>query len=220
MNRHTLALQRLALEMRELTDPNVSALPDHTQQPIPLDTLIWSVANEWRQIAHANNLKLHVIIEKGGLQVVGSERRLRWALGNLVDNAIKYTPPGGDLTLEIRADNGSDQAHLRIRDNGVGIAQAELPYIFQRFYRGRPVTPEGRVIRVPGTGQGLTTARQIITAHGGTLIIKSRQGLGTAAYITLPLTAGVQMSLPRMTDELDGETMQLDMRSIQGRKRL
>lgn len=187
MNRQAVALQKLVLELRTLNNANLAALPDSETRPLLLDSLVWSLANEWRQVAEAGNLTLHVIIEQAGLYVQGSERRLRWALGNLIDNAIKYTPPGGDLTIEIQADTSDDEARIRIRDNGAGISEADLPHIFQRFYRGQPVTAEGRLLEVAGAGQGLYTARQIIETQGGSLKIRSKQGVGTAAYIHLPL---------------------------------
>ena len=102
---------------------------------MPLETLIWAVANEWKQVAQAANLTLNVNIERSGLYILGDERRLRWALGNIIDNAIKYTPPGGKVSLEIK-DEEDGFARLRIRDNGVGIAADELPHVFTRFFRG------------------------------------------------------------------------------------
>jgi two-component system sensor histidine kinase VicK len=208
ITRHAVALQKMVVEMRDMTDSNLRTLPEPSQHPILLDTLVWSVANEWRQVAQANNLTLHVLIERAGLYVLGSERRLRWAIGNIVDNAIKYTPPGGALTLEIRDDVGEGRAHLRVRDNGVGIASAELPNVFTRFYRGNPVTTAGRAIRVPGTGQGLSTAKQIFEAHGGSIAIKSKTGVGTAVYFTIPLTAPTGIELPGGID-MDGETVRI-----------
>lgn len=207
--RHAAALQRLVLEMRELADPGLIQLTAQGQRPIRLETLVWSIANEWRQVAQANNLAMHVIIERPGLFVLGDERRLRWAIGNIVDNAIKYTPPSGALTLEIRDDLSDGRAHLRVRDNGVGIAADDLPHIFTRFYRGTPSTREGRLIQVPGTGQGLATARQIFEAHGGGIDLKSKAGVGTAVYFTIPLTAPVGMDLPGLVD-LEGETVRIN----------
>lgn len=213
IRQHTASLQKMVVELRELSDLNLRKMPVEEQHPILLDTLVWAVANEWRQVAQAQNLKLHVVIEKSGLYVLGQERRLRWAIGNLIDNAIKYTPPGGDLMLEIR-DNVSDgQAHLRLRDNGVGIGGDDLPHVFARFYRGKPVTKEGRAIRVSGSGQGLTTARQIFEAHGGALTLKSKQWVGTGAYFTIPLTAPVSIELPQIAADLEGETVRIDARS-------
>jgi signal transduction histidine kinase len=210
ITRHAVALQKLVLEMRELTDTNLRDVPGHGQRPIQLDTLVWSVANEWRQVAQASNLTLHVMIERAGLYVLGNERRLRWAVGNIIDNAIKYTTPGGALTLEIRDDITDGRAHLRVRDNGVGIAPPELPQVLTRFYRGNPVTKEGRAIRVPGTGQGLSSAKQIFENHGGSLTIKSKQWVGTAAYFTVPLTAPVGLEIPGIAIDLDGETVRID----------
>jgi signal transduction histidine kinase len=208
ITKHAVALQKTVIELREMSDPNVRAMPEPTQHPILLDTLVWSVANEWRQVAQANNLTLHVMIEKSGLYVLGNERRLRWAIGNVIDNSIKYTPPGGALTLEIRDDVSEGRAHLRVRDNGVGISPTELPNVFTRFYRGNPVTNGGRTLRVPGTGQGLSTAKQIFESHGGSISIKSRPGVGTAVYLTIPLTAPVGLELPGNVD-LEGETVRI-----------
>jgi PAS domain S-box-containing protein len=193
--RNAVALQKVIVEMRELSaDIDTRALKRLTR-PIALDNLIWALANEWRQVAGAANLKLQVEIERAGLYVLGDERRLRWAMGNLIDNAIKYTPPGGAVSLEIKSDDGG-MARLRIRDNGAGIAPADLPHVFERFYRGTPITANGRAIRVAGTGQGLTVAKDIIEAHGGRITIKSDPTKGTAVYFTLPLTAPESLSMP------------------------
>lgn len=210
LGRHAAALQKLIVEMREITMPQAPGIREG-QRPLHLETLIWTIANEWRQVSSAANLTLDVIIERKKLHILGDERRLRWAIGNLVDNAIKYTPPGGKLTLEIR-DDSNGQAHLRIRDNGVGITPEEMPLIFTRFFRGTPTTKDGRVIRVPGTGQGLNVAKQIIESHGGLLQIKSKPGVGTAVYFTLPLTAAISYELPQLAldVDLDGETIRLE----------
>ncbi len=210
--RHAVALQKMIVEMRELSaDIDTRALKRITR-PIMLDTLIWALANEWRQVAGAANLKLQVQIERSGLYVLGDERRLRWALGNLIDNAIKYTPPGGSVSLEIKGEEGG-MARMRIRDNGAGIADDELAQVFDRFYRGNPITQNGRAIRVSGTGQGLTVAKDIIESHGGRIYIKSDTTKGTAVYFTLPLTAPETLTMPTTPeavfvddeDELDDE---------------
>src|SRR5690606_20591403 len=122
----------------------------------------------------------------------------------------KYTQPGGSVTLEIRGEEDG-AAQLRIRDNGVGIAKHEQAMLFTRFWRGTPRTPEGRVVRVPGMGQGLYIARQIIEAHGGKIEIRSKLAIGTAVYFSLPTTASEGFQLPYFDSELmDGETTRLD----------
>jgi PAS domain S-box-containing protein len=214
IRQHASALQRMILEMRGLSDANARKIMDEQQRPLLLDTLVWSVANEWRQVAQAQNLRLHVAIEKPGLYVLGEERRLRWAIGNIIDNAIKYTPAGGDVMLEVQEESGDGRAHLRVRDNGVGIVRDELPHVFTRFFRGKPVTPEGRAIRVPGSGQGLTIARQIFEAHGGSIHIKSKPGVGTAVYFAIPLTSPVSLELPPLAHDLEEETVRIDTRHL------
>jgi len=85
------------------------------------------------------------------------------------------------------------------------------------FYRGTPTTLDGTVLYLPGTGQGLHTARQIIEAHGGLFKVKSQQGVGTAVYFALPLTAPVSYELPTLPDDLDGETMPMGRQSVLSR---
>jgi signal transduction histidine kinase len=211
LTRHAFALQKMIVELRDVGEVDETVV-QRVQKPLQLETLIWAVSNEWRQIAQANKLQLQVMINQKGLFILGDERRLRWAIGNLIDNAIKYTPSGGIVTLEVRGEE-KDHAQLRIRDNGVGILPEEQSNLFTRFWRGTPTTPEGRVIRVPGMGQGLYIARQIIEAHGGAIQIRSKPGVGTAVYFTLPLTASEGLQLPHMvTGDFDGETIPLTAR--------
>jgi signal transduction histidine kinase len=207
ITKHAYALQRVMVEMGELTS---APQPRTTMKvrPLRLETLIWACANEWRQVAQASGLTLHVIIEQKGLFVLGDEKRLRWAMGNILDNAIKYTPTGGACTLEIKGEEHPGLALLRVRDNGVGILPDDLPNVFVPFYRGTPTTQQGQIIRVPGMGQGLAVAKQIFEAHGGSIKVKSQVGVGTAVYFALPLTSPVTMREPQYED-LEGETMPL-----------
>ena len=207
IRRNIGALQKLIVEMREMVSSSDAQLVQQTARQLPLDTLIWAVANEWKQVAQAANLTMTVTIDRPGLQVVGDERRLRWALGNIIDNAIKYTPPGGKISLEIK-DEEDGYARLRVRDNGVGIAADELPNVFTRFYRGNPVSVTGRALRVPGTGQGLTIARQIIELHNGRIYLRSSPGVGTAVYFTLPMAVYERGNLEYL-DEAEAETVQV-----------
>lgn len=205
--RHSASLQKMIVEMRELTKYN-SDQAQRVQRPLSAETLIYAVANDWRQIAQAANLDLRVSVDKAGYYILGDESRLRWAFGNIIDNAIKYTLPSGALTLEIK-DEIDGMLHMRIRDNGVGITDEDLPNVFMSFYRGRPLSPEQQVLHVPGMGQGLPLARGVIRAHGGLMKVKSRVGIGTAVYIALPLTSGASYSLPLLSqDAMEGETIQ------------
>jgi signal transduction histidine kinase len=207
ISRHAATLQKMIVDMRELTSYN-STNARKGMRPIAVETLVWAVANDWRQIAQAANLKLQIEMDKQNLYLLGEEGRLRWALGNIVDNAIKYTLPGGIVSIEIK-DEVKGAVHLRVRDNGVGISDDDMRHLFMPFYRGTPTTQDGHVVHVPGMGQGLPHAQQIIGAHGGVLKVKSRLGVGTAIYIALPLTAAVGFQLPIMDDSGDGATVML-----------
>lgn len=213
IQRRAVALQKLIVEMRDYTADPDSLTVKQAQRDLPLEMLIWAVANEWQQVAQAANLTLSVSIERHGLHIIGDERRLRWAIGNIVDNAVKYTPPGGKISLEIKGADADGFARLRVRDNGVGIAREELSHVFDRFYRGTPTTESGRVIRVPGSGLGLSVTRQIIEAHGGRISLRSKPGVGTAVYFTLPLANVPRVereALPVLDDDDEAETMRFD----------
>jgi two-component system OmpR family sensor kinase len=98
--------------------------------------------------------------------------------GILVDNAVKYTPEGGKVTVRVR--EGDRQAELEVSDTGVGIPDAQMPLIFERFYRADPSRTQG------GVGLGLSIARQIAEAHGGTIQVSSKPGEGSTFTLHLP----------------------------------
>ena len=96
----------------------------------------------------------------------------------LLDNAVKYTPEGGKVTVRVR--EGDGQAELEVSDTGIGIPEAQLPLIFERFYRADPSRTTG------GAGLGLSIARQIAEAHGGTIEVSSKPGEGSTFTLLLP----------------------------------
>ncbi len=112
--------------------------------------------------------------------VLGNPVRLGQALSNLVSNAIKYTDEGGRISVIASREDG--QIVVKIEDNGMGIAQEDLPHIFEKFYRvDRPET-EGII----GSGLGLSIVKTIIEKHGGRIWVESKLGVGTAFTIVLP----------------------------------
>ncbi len=198
--RHTIRLQRLVTQLRDLADLGPEQL-DAAQSPLLVEALVNDLAVEWGPAAQASELELEVMVLQREMYVLGDERRLRWALGNLLDNAIKYTLPGGKITLIVRQQSES-AAELIVRDTGVGISAQDQPNLFTRFYRGTPLMPDGSVLRVPGMGQGLFIARSVIQAHGGSIRLESRQGQGTRVICALPLTSPVTMALERQPSVL------------------
>ncbi|MEV4515995.1 ATP-binding protein [Dactylosporangium sp. NPDC049525] len=115
----------------------------------------------------------------GPLPVHADHDRLRQVLGNLIGNAIRYTDPGGHVTL--RAFPDADRFTVEVRDTGCGIAPADLPFVFQRFWRADPARDRA----TGGSGLGLTIARQIVRDHGGDLAVDSVLGEGATFRFTL-----------------------------------
>jgi PAS domain S-box-containing protein len=115
--------------------------------------------------------------------VVGDRDRLIQVVSNLVNNAIKYSPDGGTVTLSTRAEGG--YALISVTDTGLGIPADEIGHVFERFRRVR----SGAAQSIPGTGLGLTIVKQIVEMHGGKIWVESAVGHGSAFHFTVPLAA-------------------------------
>jgi two-component system phosphate regulon sensor histidine kinase PhoR len=113
--------------------------------------------------------------------VLADSERARQVVTNLVHNAIKFTLPGG--TVSISAESAGDQVVVSVRDTGIGIPADDLPRIFERFYKADRARSGG------GTGLGLAIARHIVQAHGGRIWAESVEGKGSTFYFTLPTAA-------------------------------
>lgn len=112
------------------------------------------------------------------------ENHLRRMLFNLLENAIKYTPAGG--RIEISLSSSVERAVIAVKDTGIGISKRDLPFIFNRFHRAKTAVRHG----IKGTGLGLALVKEIVTAQGGSLWVKSAEGKGSAFYIALPVLKG------------------------------
>ena len=116
---------------------------------------------------------------KPGIVVAGGEDKVSRAVLNIIDNAIKYTPSGGTVTMSLRKKKGN--AVIEVEDTGISISDKELEHIFERFYRGP------KAAKTLGSGLGLAIAHGIIKAHRGDIAVTSKTGKGTSIIITLPL---------------------------------
>ena len=133
-----------------------------------------------RPRAAEKNQKLDVEISAGAGHVFGDARRLRESVEHVLQNAIAYTEAKGRIALV--ADGDKKQALIRITDNGPGIAEDDLPRVFDRFDR----VAEAGVRGEAALGLGLPLTRQFIEAHGGSVAIDSKPGKGTAVSLVIP----------------------------------
>jgi heavy metal sensor kinase len=148
-------------------------------EPVDLSALVHDVVEDMRPLAEARGLLLHSEPD-GPLPLPGDGPRLRQVFINLLDNAIKYTPTGG--TVRVQLARGDGAAVVTVRDTGIGISPEHLPRVFDRFYR----VDKARSREQGGTGLGLSIARSIVASHGGSIKVDSAPGQGTTFTVTLP----------------------------------
>jgi two-component system OmpR family sensor kinase len=148
------------------------------RERVELDTLMLEVFRQMRPLAE--NIELS-IGEEDQASVLGDADRLKQLLINLVDNAIKYTPNSGRVTLGLR--RVESQAVLTVADTGIGIPEQDLPHIFERFYR----VGKARSRAAGGSGLGLSIVQWIVQAHNGKISVTSQPGQGTTFTVWLPL---------------------------------
>jgi PAS domain S-box-containing protein len=134
---------------------------------------------------HQHHIKLIIEGMEATDSLIGNfdERRLVQAINNLISNAVKYSPAGGQIEVGLRyMREQSPQAFIWVKDQGIGIAESELSHIFTRFYRSDALDPA-----ISGLGIGLFLAREVVTGHGGHIWVDSTLGQGSTFYIRLPL---------------------------------
>lgn len=154
---------------------------DLVRDVVLLDGVLRDIAETATILGEPNGILVHVT-ECEPLSIEGDASRLRQLLLNLVENAIKYTTVGGTVELCLVAEQGA--AVLTVKDTGMGIAAADLPFIFERFWRADRA--RSRASARTGTGLGLAISQYIAQAHGGSLTAQSRLGRGSTFTLTLP----------------------------------
>jgi signal transduction histidine kinase len=148
-----------------------------------LSDLVRRALDLYHDVADAKGVSLEAG-ELSAVQVLADPVRIQQVAANLIDNAVKYTPAGGRVTVDV--DAVDDRAVLRVRDTGQGIAAAELPRIWDRLFRG------DRSRHERGLGLGLSLVRAIAVAHGGTVDVTSRLGHGSTFTVTLPRSVEIR----------------------------
>ena len=153
-------------------------------EPVDLGRLATEVAGEARPLAEAKRHALDVHAPTG-INVLGDEVALRTLVRNLLDNAVRYTEPGGVIRVDLSAEQGQDGlgwAVMRVSDNGVGIPLADQQRVFERFYR----VDKARSRETGGTGLGLSIVRHVAQRHGGSVEVESTLGVGSTFTVRLP----------------------------------
>jgi heavy metal sensor kinase len=148
------------------------------REPVDLQQLARQVGDAIGPVAARQDVAVEV---NGSPAIVGGDaERLRQAIGNLIDNAVEFSPPGGRVEVSTAAANGG--ARVAVADEGPGVAEEHRERIFQRFFRGDPA----RARSAGGSGLGLAIAHEIVAAHGGRLWVEPREPRGSTFLIEIP----------------------------------
>jgi two-component system, OmpR family, sensor histidine kinase CiaH len=149
------------------------------QETIQLDEILNQVVKDFKALANSRNI--HLTAEIAPIVIIGDKERLKQLFVILLDNAIKYTMENGSISINSSVKNA--HANIDISDTGIGIPKTDLPYIFDRYYRG----DKSRNRHLEGSGLGLSIAKWIIQSHSGKIRVMSKVGEGTHVFVSLPL---------------------------------
>jgi signal transduction histidine kinase len=184
LERAQLQVQRLNRLMDGLLDLSrlESGLTPQQRQPVDLAHLIRKVSEPFAAQAEVHQLNFDLelpVADPSASIIMAEEGQIRRALANLLENAIKFTPPGGAIQLRLTCED--NQVEIEVRDSGIGIPNAELDQVFQRFHRARNASS------YPGSGLGLAIVKAIVDAHDGQVWAAPAAPHGTRFVIRLPL---------------------------------
>jgi PAS domain S-box-containing protein len=171
-------MSRLILELLDVSRIETGRLEIH-REPIQWSTFLRDIVHHHHTAVSDRHFRLSIPEE--GKVILGDRDRLEQVLGNLMENAVKYSPEGSDVAVTI--EERGDQVVTSVSDHGIGIPLDELGQVFERFHRGRHVSSTN----YGGLGLGLYIAKQIIERHGGSIWVESKEGAGTTFYFSLPL---------------------------------
>ncbi len=186
IGRNVAIMDRMVVELLDLSEIGGESFAVR-RELVQLPNQVFNVLQGLDQRLKKADLQVTVMVtHPESALILGDEKRLLWALGHLIDNAIKYTLPGGEIVVKVGAVRDG-YVLVKVEDTGVGISHHDLPHIFDRFYRGEARTPDGKVIDPRGLGQGLFVAKAVTEAHGGTLSVASMPGQGTTFIMAFPV---------------------------------
>jgi signal transduction histidine kinase len=152
------------------------------QEPVEIGSLVHVVMDRLQAPATVKSINLTASVAADLPLLMGDSGGLERVISNLVDNGIKFTPPGGQVLVTVRQE--LDQLHLSVQDTGIGITPEAIPKIFDRFYQVDSSTTR----QAGGVGLGLYISREIVKQHGGRIWVESELGRGSTFHVFLPIT--------------------------------
>jgi len=148
-----------------------------------IERLLENMVDSMTPIAVKKNITLTMVPARGDMEAFCDAEAVNQVVTNLVDNALKYTPEGGEITVGVRPLSGLGTIEVFVRDTGIGIPPEELPRLFERFYR----VDKARSRELGGTGLGLSIVKHLVRAQGGDVRVESVVGQGSTFIFTLPV---------------------------------
>ncbi len=180
VHRSSERLQRLVGDLLFVARLDAGGLQLHLEDDVPLEDVVAEAVEAASADARSHEVALR--LERNGTIAVRADReRLGQLVSNLISNAVKFTPAGGNVTARVFAENG--HGVIEVEDTGIGIPKAEQERLFQRFFRASTATDQA----IPGTGLGLAITKAIADAHDGKISFRSEPGEGTTFRVELPL---------------------------------
>jgi two-component system phosphate regulon sensor histidine kinase PhoR len=183
IQRHTERLNSLLEDLLALSRLE-SINPDLHREPVSLSTLITGLIDDYRARPATAGHNLNFALDPAVGELLLDPLKITQVFENLLENALKYAPRGSHIDISTRLH--ADEVEVCVRDNGPGIPEADLPHIFERFYR----VEKGRSREKGGTGLGLSIVKHIVQLHGGRVWCESKLGQGTAFFFSLPIRNG------------------------------
>ncbi len=175
--------QRLEALVQSLLDLSRIAAADAKAKssfaPVDMIQLVREVGEQFASRAEQADRAFTMNVPEDDISVMGNETQLRQVVINLLENALKFTPDSGWISLNL--ERSSDQITLTVSDSGIGIPPEDLPHLFERFHRGRNAS------EYPGNGLGLAIVKAIVNAHKGNVSVQSEPMQGTSIFVSLPI---------------------------------
>jgi heavy metal sensor kinase len=174
-------LSRIVEDLFILARQPINTRAALNKERVSLNDAVSDCARAAHVLASRKGVRLHLENDSPSIALNGDEELIKRMILNLLDNAVKYTPAGGEISLALARQNGN--AEILVRDTGIGIAETDQPRVFDRFFR----VDKARARTLGGAGLGLSIAQWIVEVHGGEISVRSAPGEGSAFTVLLPL---------------------------------